>query len=112
MTANQLAISAAKIPPQEQLHLPPSAWVETEDDDIDLLAKPDSTGIRGPWLAGIAPVGSTELAVIVQTRIEDATALDRSPLRVLAAWSIGGAVLLFAGLLAALRTRENARRQG
>jgi len=103
---------AAKISPQDQLHLPPADWVEAEDDYMDLLAKPDSTGKHGPWLAGVAPVGNTELAVIVQTRVEDATALDRSPLRVLAAWSIGGAVLLFAVLLAMLRTRENARRQG
>ncbi len=97
---------AAKIPPQDQLHLPPSDWVETEDDDMDLLAEPDSTGKRGPWLAGVAPVGHTELAVIVQTRVEDATALDRSPFRVLAAWSIGGAVLLIGGLLWATRAKK------
>jgi serine/threonine-protein kinase len=101
---------AARIAGQEQLKLPPPGWVEAEDDYQDPLAKPDPDGARGPWLAGIAPVGNTELAVIVQTRVGDATALDRTPFRVLAVWSVGGAVLLFAGLFAALRTRAGARR--
>jgi serine/threonine-protein kinase len=96
---------AAKIPLQDQLRLPPAEWVEAEDNYTDNLAKPDADGRRGPWLAGVAPVGNTELAVIVQTRIDAATALDRSPFRVLAAWSIGGVLLLLAGLFAALRMR-------
>jgi serine/threonine-protein kinase len=101
---------AARVAPQDQLRLPPPDWVEAEDNYMDVVAKPDVDGSRGPWLAGVAPVGNTELAVIVQTRVDAATALDRSPFRVLAAWSIGGAVLLCAGLLAALRTRAGARR--
>ncbi len=101
---------AAGLPTREQLHLPQPEWVEAEENLMDHIAKPNADGSRGPWLAGVAPVGNTELAVIVQTRTEDATALDRSPLRVLVAWSIGGAVLLFGALGVVLRTRANARR--
>ena len=85
--------------------LPPPEWVEPDDDYRDPLAERDPHGARGPWLAGIAAIGHTELAVIVQSRLDDATRLDCMPLRVLAAWSVGGAVLLFAGLFAALRSR-------
>lgn len=101
---------AAGLDPRDQLHLPPPEWVEAEDNLMDRIAKPNADGSRGPWLAGVAPVGNTELAVIVQTRTEDATALDQSPLRVLVAWSIGTAVLLFGALGVVLRTRANARR--
>jgi eukaryotic-like serine/threonine-protein kinase len=93
----------------DQLHLPPADWVEPDDDYRDPLAERDPEGASGPWLAGVAAIGRTELAVIVQTRVEDATRLDRTPLRVLAAWSVGGAVLLFAGLFAALRSRTGTR---
>jgi serine/threonine-protein kinase len=78
--------------------------VDADDDYRDPLEARGLGGAGGRWLAGVAAVGGTELAVIVQTRVEDATALDAHPLRVLAAWSVGGAVLLFAGLFAALRT--------
>jgi tRNA A-37 threonylcarbamoyl transferase component Bud32 len=101
---------AAEFAPQDQLRLPPPDWVEAEDDYIDPLAGLGAGRARGPWLAGVAPVGNTELAVIVQTHIDTATQLDRSPLRVLAAWSIGGAALLFAGLLLPLGKRARARR--
>ncbi|HRI67351.1 MAG TPA: protein kinase [Polyangium sp.] len=100
---------AAGLALRDQLHLPPPEWVEAEDGLMDRIAKPNADGSHGPWLAGVAPVGNTELAVIVETRIGDATALDRSPLRVLAAWSIGGAVLLFGAILVVLRTRTKAR---
>jgi len=101
LTARRDAAGAAG---QEQLRLPPPAWVEAEDNYQDPLAERDPHGAKGPWLAGVAPVGHTELAVIVQTRLEDAIALDRGPFRVLAAWLVGGAALLFTGLFAALRT--------
>lgn len=101
---------AARVAPHEQLRLPPAEWVEAEDDYTDPLAKADAGGAPDPWLAGVAPVGNTELTVIVQTPLAAATALDRSPFRGLAAWSIGGAVLLFVGFMAALRTRAGARR--
>jgi serine/threonine-protein kinase len=88
-----------------QFRLPPPEWVEAEEDYQDPLAErsPHDTA-GGPWLAGMAAVGHTDLTVIVQTRLEDATALDRMPLRVLAAWSVGGAALLCAALFAALRS--------
>ncbi|MFT3775173.1 MAG: serine/threonine protein kinase [Minicystis sp.] len=88
----------------DQLRLPPPTWVDADDDYHDPLGARDHGGTGGPWLAGVAAVGGTELSVIVQTRLEDATALDARPLRVLVAWSVGGAVLLFAGLFAALRS--------
>lgn len=101
---------AAELSPRDQLHLPRPEWVEAEDNLIDRIAKPNADGSHGPWLAGVAPVGNTELAVIVQTRTEDATALDKSPLRVLVAWSIVGALLLFGALGVVLRTRKKMHR--
>ncbi len=93
---------------RDQLRLPPPEWVEAEDDYRDPLAERDPRGAAGgPWLAGVAAVGHTELTVIVQTRLEDATALDRMPLRVLAAWSVGGALLLCAALFAALNPNRS-----
>jgi serine/threonine-protein kinase len=95
---------------KNQIYLPPPDWVEAEDDYRDPLAGRDRGGAAGgPWLAGMAAVGHTELTVIVQTRLEDATALDRAPLRVLAAWSVGGAALLCAALFAALRNSRRPR---
>jgi len=102
---------AADVPLSERLRLPPPEWVEAQDDHMDVLAKPAPDGTNGPWLAAVAPVGSTELSVIVQTRLDDATALDRTPFRVLVAWSaVGCALLLVAGLFAATRTRGGAKR--
>ncbi len=95
---------AAGIPPQDQLRFPPAGWIEVEDDYVDHLASPDGETSDDRWLAGIAPVGNTELAVIVQTRINDATALDIQPFRVLLAWSIGAAVLLLGAVVVVLRT--------
>jgi hypothetical protein len=101
---------AAGPPGDAQLHLPPQEWVDTEEGYRDPLADRDPHGARGPWLIGVAAVGRTELAVIVQTSLEAATALDRKPLAVLVAWGIGGAVLLLASLFAALWTdREDWR---
>jgi hypothetical protein len=53
----------------------------------------------GRWLAGFAPVGNTELAVIVQQRHADVLAPDRRLFAGLLGW--GGALLLAAALLAA-----------
>ena len=78
--------------------------METDESYRDPVDTAELQGAQGPWLAGVAAVGRTELAVIVQTRVENATALDRTPLRTLAAWSVSGAVLLFASLFAALST--------
>ena len=100
---------AARVALPDQLHLPPADWVEAQDDYDDRLAAPDAEGSR--WLAGVAPVGHTELSVIVQTRVDEAIALDRTPFRVLVAWSaVGCALLLFAGLFAAKRSRAGVKR--
>ncbi len=56
---------AAKVMPSEQLHLPPPDWVEAQDDYVDRLEPLDAQGMRHQWLAGMAPVGHTELTVIV-----------------------------------------------
>jgi serine/threonine-protein kinase len=94
---------------RSQLLLPPADWVESDDDYRDPLSARGPHGAGGTWLAGMAAVGRTELSVIVQTRVDDATALDQRPLRVLGAWSIGGALLLFAGAFAALRKTRRPR---
>jgi serine/threonine-protein kinase len=59
---------------------------------------PLASGADAACLAGLAPVGNSELAVVVQQRRADVTAADRRLLRGLLAW--GGAAAL-AGLLAA-----------
>lgn len=100
---------AARIPLQDRLRLPSPDWVEAQDDYIDEMDEANSRGERRRWLAGVAPVGATELSVIVQTRVEDATALDETPFRVLAAWSLGSTVLLGAGIVAASWARRKRR---
>ncbi len=102
---------AARVPLEDRLKLPPPSLVEMQDDYRDPTEKPDSDGPKGPWLVGIAPVGSTELSVFVQTRLDTAMELDQRPFRVLLAWSIGGAVLLGAGFFGAMRGRRGARRR-
>jgi eukaryotic-like serine/threonine-protein kinase len=87
---------------------PPTSWSLIARAGEALSAR-RPTGATSSWLAGVAAVGHTELAVIVQTRVDDATRLDRMPLRVLAAWSVGSAILLFAGLFAALRSRAGTK---
>ena len=87
-------------PPREEVRLPPT------DDYRDPAAAIDP-GHGGRWLAGFAPVGNSEMVVIVQQSHEQATAADRSLLRQLGWWF--GATL-FAGLaitgaLVAVRTR-------
>jgi serine/threonine-protein kinase len=52
----------------------------------------------GRWLAAFAPVGNTHLVVVVQTRVEDAVALDRQAARRLA-WLAGTAVLVILALV-------------
>jgi serine/threonine-protein kinase len=95
---------AAGAPGPDQLHLPPPEWVEHETDYRDPMERRDPRGARGPWLAGVAAVGRTELAVIIQTPVKDATAIDDWIQGPLVAWMLGGAALLCASLLAALRT--------
>ena len=53
-------------------------------------------GYGGRWLAAFAPVGNTHLVVIVQTRFEDAVALDKQAARRLAWLAAAALVVLFA----------------
>jgi serine/threonine-protein kinase len=59
---------------------------------------PVDGAFAGRWLAAFAPVGNTHLVVVVQTRVEDAVALDRQAARRLA-WLAGGVVLVVVALL-------------
>jgi serine/threonine-protein kinase len=68
----------------DPLQMPPAqAHPATDPHYLDPVASlPPSQGFdpapyRGRWLAAFAPVGNTHLVVIVQTRFEDAVALDR-----------------------------------
>jgi hypothetical protein len=58
----------------------------------------DPAARDGRWLAAFAPVGNTHLAVIVQTRFEDAVALDRLAARRLA-WLAAAALLVLSTLV-------------
>jgi serine/threonine-protein kinase len=93
------ALAGPSAPPQLGLSL--LDQVERESDHRDPLG--GRYGYDGPWLAGIAPVGGTELAAIVETRLDDAVALDRGTYLVITLWSIGGALLLAAGFVATVR---------
>jgi hypothetical protein len=93
------ALAGPRAPPQLRLSL--LDQVERESDHRDPLG--GRYGYDGPWLAGIAPVGGTELAAIVETRLDDAVALDRGTYLVIALWSVGGALLLAAGFGATVR---------
>ena len=68
-------------PSLDQLRLPrraPEPVVDAHYQD------PVGHPFAGRWLAAFAPVGNTHLVVIVQTRFEDAVALDRLAARRLA----------------------------
>ena len=80
----------------EQLQLPPRRVAPVLDADY---RDPVGHTFAGRWLAAFAPVGNTHLVVIVQTRIEDAVALDKQAATRLA-WLAAGAVLVIITLLA------------
>jgi serine/threonine-protein kinase len=65
-------------------------------------------GYGGRWLAAFAPVGNTHLVVVVQTRFEDAVALDKQAARRLAWLAAAALVVLFA--LVGLTLWTSARR--
>ncbi|WP_437670312.1 hypothetical protein [Sorangium sp. So ce131] len=79
------------------------------DDWRDPLAARDPAKYGGVWLAGLAPVGHTELVVVVQSRADEATALDADPRLRLVAWS-GVAVALLGLAFAAAAARRRQRR--
>jgi hypothetical protein len=72
----------------------------------------DPRAYAGRWLAAFAPVGNTPLVVIVQTRFDDAVALDKQAARKLA-WLAAGALVVVVTLtglaLAAATRRQRAR---
>jgi hypothetical protein len=88
---------------REQLDLPPSSWIEADADYYDPPSMRPKDGYDGPWLAGIAPIGGTDLVAVVKTRADTAVALDRGPLYAFIAWFAGGLGLLGASFLLARR---------
>ena len=71
---------------------PPPHFAVVDRDYRD----PVGGAFAGRWLAAFAPVGNTPLVVIVQTRVEDATALDRLAARRLVWLGASGLVVVFA----------------
>ena len=104
---------------RDQLQLrPPDAPLVTDPYYLDPAAElPPAAGFNprgyaGRWLAAFAPVGNTPLVVIVETRFEDAVALDKQAASKLA-WVAGGAlviVLALIGLALAAATRRQRMR--
>ena len=95
----------------DQLKLPTRAPRQVLDAHYQ---DPVGGNYSGRWLAAFAPVGNTHLVVIVQTRFDDAVALDRQAARRLA-WLAGAALLVVLALIAfALWTtrRSNRLRRG
>lgn len=97
-------------PGRDQLAVgPPSPLVFADDYQDPVMAGLARKG--GAWLAGFAQVGDTDLVVIVQTRYDDAIALDRLLVRRLAGWALaalvlGAALLVMILWLAKVRNRR------
>ncbi|WP_437973298.1 hypothetical protein WMF11_30825 [Sorangium sp. So ce295] len=103
------AAPASGAPALAQLQLPPPDRVASVDDWRDPLAERDPAKYGGVFLAGVAPVGHTDLVVIVQSRADEATALDADPRLRVVAWSGVALTLLglaFAAVSAARRRRR------
>ena len=83
-------------PDLDQLHYRPRPPQPVLDADY---RDPVGGHYAGRWLAAFAPVGNTNLVVIVQTRVEDAVALDRIAARRLA-WLAAAALAVMLLLLA------------
>jgi serine/threonine-protein kinase len=102
-------------PAADQLQLPARPGrVVTEAKYLDPVAElPPAEGFdpgayAGRWLAAFAPVGNTHLAVIVQTRADDAVALDRIAARRLA-WLAAVALGVVLALIGATIWTANRR---
>jgi serine/threonine-protein kinase len=95
----------AALTPSPEQQLVPADPVDRVDGDFE----DPVPGFAGQWLAGVAPVGGTELAVIVQTHEQDAVAVNRRLGRRLLV-TAGLAVLVGMGVLltlaVALRRRD------
>ncbi|WP_437950166.1 protein kinase [Sorangium sp. So ce296] len=94
-----------------QLRLPPPELVASVDDFRDPLAERDPVKYGGAFLAGIAPVGHTDLVVIVQSRADEAVALDADPRLRLVSWSGVALALLGLAFAAASAARRRRRRR-
>ena len=99
--------------PQLQLDDPgPPIFADDYVDPVaELSSYPHFSKYAGHWLAGFAPVGNTHLIVVVQTRYEDAVALDRMLIGRLAGWAgvalaMGAATLVVIVFLARTRHRR------
>ncbi|WP_438004062.1 serine/threonine protein kinase [Sorangium sp. So ce321] len=97
-------------PALDQLRLPPPDLVASVADWRDPLAERDPAQYGGAFLAGIAPVGHTDLVVIVQSRADEAIALDADPRLRLVAWSGVALALLGLAFAAASAARRRRRR--
>ncbi|WP_437980241.1 serine/threonine protein kinase [Sorangium sp. So ce117] len=104
------AAPASGAPALAQLQLPPPDRVASVDDWRDPLAERDPAKYGGAFLAGMAPVGHTDLVVIVQSRADEATALDADPRLRVVAWSGVALALLGLAFAAVSATRRRRRR--
>jgi serine/threonine-protein kinase len=98
----RLRARRASVKLREQLDIPPSSWIEADADYRDPPSMRPQDGYKGPWLAGIAPIGGTDLVAVVKTRADTAVALDPG-LQAFIAWFAGGLGLLGASFLLARR---------
>ncbi|WP_437567137.1 serine/threonine protein kinase [Sorangium sp. So ce542] len=103
------AAPASGAPVLDQLRLPPPDRVASLDDWHDPLAERDPAKYGGAFLAGMAPVGHTDLVVIVQSRADEAVALDADPRLRLVSWS--GVALALLGLASAAASAARRRRR-
>ena len=106
---NPLLRSFRPDPAADQLQIPPDAGRATA---VEASYQDPVPHYAGRWLAAFAPVGNTHLVVIVQTRFEDAVALDRQAATRLL-WIAGAAlvvVLALVGLALGAASRRQAAR--
>jgi hypothetical protein len=83
--------------------------VEADDQYVDPLARHDSVNYGGRWLAGFAPVGNTELMVVVQQRYDEAVGQPTS-----IAWTfvlLGWGALAMASILVGAAVWHRSRRK-
>jgi hypothetical protein len=92
-------------PTADQLRIPAPG---SRPAAVDAQYTDPVSGYAGRWLAAFAPVGNTHLVVIVQTRFEDAVALDKQAARRLAWLAAAALLVLFA--LVGLTLWTSARR--
>ena len=104
-SAKLLGFSRRLEPGGDELRLPEREIPEHLSTDDD-YADPNAPG---RWLAGFAPVGNSELIVVVQTRFEDAIRQDMTLAKGLAMWLL---VALFTGAAIIFAAAGYAHRKG